>query len=61
MTVWLGASRALGRPCPVDEPYPHICGTRIGTEHDRVTPIVMFSNGCAACAAGGYRPKGKKR
>lgn len=26
--VWLGASYVLGRPAPVSEPYPHICGMR---------------------------------
>lgn len=58
--VWLLASRLLGRPVPVDEPYPHVEGCQVGTERDSVTPIIMFRNGCAACAADGYRPKPKR-
>lgn len=55
--VWLLASRLLGRPVPVDEPYPHVEGCHIGTEHDGVTPITMYRNGCARCAQEGYRPR----
>ena len=61
VTVWLVASRLLGRPVPVDEPYPHIEGLQVGVDRDRVTPIIMFRNGCAACATDGYRPKEKRR
>lgn len=61
MTVWLLASRLTGRPVPVDGQYPHIEGLHVGTERDGVTPIIMYSNGCAACALEGYRPRGKKR
>lgn len=25
--TWLLASKLLGRPCRVDDPYPHICGS----------------------------------
>lgn len=37
--IWLAASRLLGRPCRVDEPYPHVC--RIGGRRAR---------DCGACA-----------
>lgn len=55
--VWLLASRLLGRPVLVDEPYPHVEGAHCGTEHDGVTPIIMYRNGCARCAEEGYRPR----
>lgn len=55
--VWLLASRLLGRPVPVDELYPHVEGTQCGVDRDGVTPIIMYRNGCAACAADGYRPQ----
>lgn len=59
--VWLLASRLLGRPVPVDEPYPHVCGEQVGTEFDRVTPILMMPNGCAGCAERGHQWSGKRR
>lgn len=57
MAVWLLASRLLGRPVPVDEQYPHVCGQRVGVERDRVTPILMNRAGCAACPAYPSRPR----
>ena len=48
--VWIGASYALGRPAPVDKPYPHICGI---TVPGRITPgltVRLWRKECAACA-----------
>jgi hypothetical protein len=46
--VWLGASYALGRPVPVTEPYPHICGTNVvGRETGR--RYRLWRRDCAAC------------
>lgn len=59
--VWLLASRLLGRPVPVGEPYPHVCGQLVGTDTDGVTPVIMYRNGCAACAAEGYVPRSTVR
>jgi len=47
--TWIGASYALGRPAPVDEPYPHVCGH---TVYGRVTPgirVPLRRRDCAAC------------
>lgn len=47
--IWLGASYALGRPAPVDEPYPHICQIRVA---GRMTADLTFKippGDCAAC------------
>lgn len=47
--VWLGASYALGRPVPFDQPYPHICGQLVpGVMTGRDTRISFRA--CAACA-----------
>lgn len=40
--VWLGASAALGRPVPASEPYPHVCGGRVGR-------LRLSRRDCAAC------------
>lgn len=48
--VWLLASAALDRPCPVDEPYPHVCGTRPGSER-------LTRKDCMACS---WRTRGPK-
>jgi hypothetical protein len=53
--VWIGASYVLGRPVPVNEPYPHICGASVT---GRITGrSVTLRHGvrdgyadCAACA-----------
>lgn len=51
MSVWLGASHALGRPVPVAEPYPHICGqTAVGTTTG--ARYRLTRRDCAACAGG---------
>lgn len=34
--VWLAASALLGRPCPVDGPYPHICAIRLPGSRERL-------------------------
>jgi hypothetical protein len=50
MGVWIGASYALGRDVPVDEPYTHICRRRV---RGRMTPhldVVLDHRACAACA-----------
>lgn len=57
MSVWLLASRLLGRPVPVDEDYPHVCGQLVGTEVDRITPVTMNRAGCAACPPYPSRPR----
>ncbi|TDC33121.1 hypothetical protein [Micromonospora sp. KC213] len=55
---WIGASILLGRPVPVDGPYPHVC--RLETT-GRMTGVYvrMDRRDCAACAtartAGGDR------
>lgn len=41
--VWLGASLRYGAPCPVSEPYPHVC-TQGAQRRD-----------CAACAEDAQR------
>lgn len=47
--VWLGASYALGRPVPVTEPYPHLCGRLVpGGMTGRDVRITRTA--CAACA-----------
>jgi hypothetical protein len=45
---WIGASYVLGRPVPVEEPYPHICHTTVrGTVTGR--PVTLGRKECAAC------------
>ena len=53
--VWLGASHALGRPVPVDEPYPHICGIDIV---GRMTGARyrLWRRDCGACVEAGRPP-----
>lgn len=53
--VWLLASRALGRPVPVDEhPDPHVCGVEVGTDN-LGQPVRLTAAQCAACATRGRR------
>lgn len=47
--VWVGASYTLGRPAPVDGPYPHIC-TRTVTGRMTGRLVVLGATACAACA-----------
>ncbi|MFB9238684.1 hypothetical protein ACFFWC_24675 [Plantactinospora siamensis] len=48
---WLGASRTLRRPVPVDGQYPHICGARVtGAVSGR--PLRLQPRDCAACQEG---------
>lgn len=54
--VWLLASRVLGRPVPVVEGYPHICGERIGVDVDQVTPTFAYKRDCVACFVDGWLP-----
>jgi len=42
---WLLASALLGKPVPVDEPYPHICGVELASIRYRFT-----RRDCGACA-----------
>ncbi|MFC3381557.1 bifunctional DNA primase/polymerase [Couchioplanes azureus] len=48
---WIGASKALGREVPANEPYPHICGRRIavGQTKSRRHPVHLQSRDCAPC------------
>jgi hypothetical protein len=49
--VWLGASTALRRAVPVDQPYPHICQARpISPLTGR--PVRLDDRNCAACHPG---------
>lgn len=48
--VWLGASYVLGRPVPVTEPYPHICGFQVLGRETR-TYFEVWRRACAACQA----------
>ncbi|RKN38472.1 hypothetical protein [Micromonospora endolithica] len=55
---WIGASVLLGRPVPVDAPYPHVC--RMETTGRMTGHVRMERRDCAACAAakapaGGHR------
>jgi hypothetical protein len=57
--TWLGASYVLGRPVPVDEPYPHICRFEVpGTVTRRLVKVERGD--CASCrerrASSGLRP-----
>jgi len=57
--TWLGASYVLGRPVPVDGPYPHICLVEVpGTMTGRLVKISRRE--CAACgerrSQSGLRP-----
>jgi hypothetical protein len=45
-SVWLLATHKLGCPIPLDEPYPHICGTSCGC-HPKQRPISRRE--CGAC------------
>lgn len=47
--VWLGASYVLGKPIPVSEPYPHICGHTV-TGAMTGEQFQVWRNSCAACA-----------
>lgn len=51
--TWLLASAALGRPVPVDEPYPHIHDRTIPADQtvSGKAPVVLWRRDCAACAA----------
>lgn len=33
--IWLAASALFGRPVPVSQPYPCVCGTEMGCERKR--------------------------
>ncbi|MCX4468952.1 hypothetical protein OOK41_01260 [Micromonospora sp. NBC_01655] len=46
---WLAASIALGRPVPVDERYPHICGVTL-TGLMTAATVRLRPRQCAACA-----------
>jgi hypothetical protein len=47
--VWVGASHVLGRPVPVDEPFPHVCGVDVtGTMTRR--QFRLWARDCGACA-----------
>ena len=45
---WIAASRALRRPVPVDEPYPHVCGATVTGMSGRT--VQLRARDCAACA-----------
>lgn len=53
--IWLGASHILGRPVPVDRPYPHVC---LHPFHSKRTGkvVALPQVACGACADGGYLP-----
>lgn len=46
--VWIAATRALGRPVLVDEPYPHICEIEVVGQVGR--RFKTWRRDCAACA-----------
>lgn len=47
---WLGASKILGRSVASDDPYPHICGRLLPTEHAHSRrPVLLQRLDCAAC------------
>lgn len=46
--VWVGASYVLGRPAPLSEPYPHICGVTVTTRRTRER-FRLRRIDCAAC------------
>jgi len=48
--VWVGASRVLGRPVLVDDPYPHVHGmTFDGWATEAGREIEVWRNMCGAC------------
>lgn len=51
--TWIKASLALGRPVPVDEPYPHVCG-HTATSPRTGLPVRLRWRDCAACADRAY-------
>ena len=48
VAVWLVASWALGRPVPVDEPYPHIC-RRVVAGRKTGQMVALTRKDCVAC------------
>ena len=46
--LWLVASVVLGRPVPVADRYPHICGVTV-TATRTGTPYRYRGRDCAAC------------
>jgi hypothetical protein len=53
--IWLGASYALGKPAPVAEPYPHICGAAVvGRMTGR--QVRLWRRDCAACLTEAREP-----
>lgn len=46
--VWLGATLVLGRPAPVDEPYPHLCSLRFVSPRNGERMWIGRKD-CAAC------------
>lgn len=58
--IWIGASYALGRDVPIDQPYPHVCGASV---NGRMTPHLMvrlLPRDCAACAEERHRTRTTK-
>jgi hypothetical protein len=52
--VWLAVSHVLGRPVPVDGPYPHLCNRPVtGTVTGR--EFVTRRDDCAACQTARHR------
>jgi hypothetical protein len=47
--IWLGASLALDRTVPVDEPYPHICGRLIKVRAATRQCTRITRAACGAC------------
>ncbi|MFG3709193.1 hypothetical protein ACGF7U_31305 [Micromonospora sp. NPDC047670] len=47
--LWIVAGAVLGRPVPVDGPYPHLCGVTY-TETRSRKPYRYQRRDCAACA-----------
>ncbi|WP_176738214.1 hypothetical protein [Micromonospora inyonensis] len=45
-----GASILLGRPVPVDERYPHICGITLTGRATGRKRVRLQPRDCAACA-----------
>ncbi len=46
--LWLVATAVLGRPVPVDERYPHVCGVTVEATRSG-HPYRYLRRDCAAC------------
>lgn len=49
-THWIAASKALGRPVPTTDPYPHLCHRTVAAGAVTGRPVRLDTRDCAACA-----------